>query len=74
MRDQYAQQQRTPATQQTPSQQVIPADLAHVDTADPRELAYWTQYFGCTEERLHEAVSLMGGDIARVRAYLRRFR
>ncbi len=53
---------------------VEPADLVRVNMDAPAELRYWLNYFGTTEARLHEAVSLMGSEVTRVRAYLRRFR
>lgn len=51
-----------------------PADLVRVNMDAHAELRYWLNYFGTTEARLHEAVSLMGSEVTRVRAYLRRFR
>lgn len=51
-----------------------PADLARVSLDNRRELRYWIRYFNTTGNRLHEAVSLMGAEVPRVRAYLRRFR
>lgn len=51
-----------------------PADLTQVSLENPVELQYWKDYFGASANRLHEAVSLMGSEVPRVRAYLRRFR
>ena len=54
--------------------QPAPADLMQVCLDDPGELRYWMDYFAASANRLHEAVSLMGSEVPRVRAYLRRFR
>ena len=51
-----------------------PADLTQVRLDDPAEVKYWMDYFAASANRLHEAVSLMGSEVPRVRAYLRRFR
>lgn len=51
-----------------------PADLTQVSLTNPVEVQYWKDYFDATANRLHEAVSLMGSEVPRVRAYLRRFR
>lgn len=51
-----------------------PADLTRVRLDTPVEVQYWMVYFHASADRLHEAVSLMGSEVPRVRAYLRRFR
>lgn len=51
-----------------------PEDLTHVCLDSPAEIQYWMAYFGASANRLHEAVSLMGSEVPRVRACLRRFR
>lgn len=61
-------------TRPTPRSSEQPLDLARVNLENPAEFRYWVEYFGTTEDKLHEAVSLMGVDVPRVRAYLRRFR
>ena len=51
-----------------------PADLTQVSLDDAGELQHWMDYFAASANRLHEAVSLMGSEVPRVRAYLWRFR
>lgn len=61
-------------TQPTPRWSEEPLDLARVNLENHAELRYWAAYFDTTQTKLHEAVSLMGVEVPRVRAYLRRFR
>lgn len=58
----------------TPRWSEEPLDLARVNLENPAEFRYWVEYFDTTESKLHEAVALMGAEVPRVRAYLRRFR
>lgn len=61
-------------TKPTPRWSEEPLDLARVNLDSPSERRYWVEYFKTTESKLHEAVSLMGAEVPRVRAYLRRIR
>lgn len=48
-----------------------PADGSRINLHKDHELRYWTEKFGCTEERLKAAVMAVGSDAAEVGAQLR---
>jgi hypothetical protein len=62
---------RTPeAAQDLAAATLKPLDPGRVNTMDPVELRYWAREFGCTEERLIEAVDQVGEHVAAVRERL----
>ena len=48
-----------------------PADGSRINIHEDHELRYWTEKFGCTEERLKAAVMAVGPSVTEVGAQLR---
>ncbi len=48
----------------------VPADRGLIDINDPREIQWWSKRFGCSEEQLRRAVSLVGNSAAKVEQLL----
>ena len=53
-----------------PAATLKPLDPGRVNSMDPVELRYWACQFGCTEERLMQAVEQVGEHVAAVREHL----
>ena len=47
-----------------------PTDLGHINTADMKDVAYWCEEWGCTEDELKAAVAAVGDTAADVMAHL----
>ena len=41
-----------------------------IDLADPDQVLHWCQVFGCEEEGLRKAITVVGDRVDRVRTYL----
>jgi hypothetical protein len=48
-----------------------PADPSQVNVNDPAEVKYRRKEYGCTEQQLRQAVSLVGTAAAKVSQYLK---
>jgi hypothetical protein len=60
----------TPEAPPDPAATLKPLDPGRVNSMDPVELRYWARQFGCTEERLMQAVEQVGEHVAAVRECL----
>jgi hypothetical protein len=45
-------------------------DRSLINMNEPYEVEYWTKRFGCTKQRLQQAVNAVGNSAAKVQAWL----
>jgi hypothetical protein len=48
----------------------VPADRGTIDLNNPRELAWWTRRFACSEHQLRDAVDKLGPNAAHIEQFL----
>jgi hypothetical protein len=48
----------------------VPANRGLIDMDNPREVAWWTKRFACSEQQLREAVGQVGTNAAQVEQLL----
>jgi len=48
----------------------VPANRGLIDMENPREVAWWTKRFACSEQQLREAVNQVGPNAAQVEQLL----
>lgn len=46
-------------------------DRSLISMSEPYEVEYWTKRFGCTKQRLQQAVNAVGNSAAKVEAWLK---
>ena len=47
-----------------------PLDARRININEPYEVTYWCNKFGCTEQKLKEAVKKVGDSVEAVKKYL----
>jgi hypothetical protein len=50
--------------------ETVPADRGLIDLEDPREVAWWSKRFGCSQDQLRLAVDKVGNSAAKVEQLL----